>query len=150
MKYLEEMEASSTHWAVKWRDEFDHLERTALVATKDIAKQVAELVSRGRYERDKAVAEERQGSFIPYLMRSETGGKEIVYAEYILSPAWKAKADEAKKRVNSRCQVCNSPDKIQAHHRTYERLGYERPEDITVLCDECHERHHVATKANRA
>jgi hypothetical protein len=28
--------------------------------------------------------------------------------------------------------------KLEVHHRTYTRLGFEIPEDITVLCDDCH------------
>lgn len=67
------------------------------------------------------------------------------YNQYIQSPEWRAKADEAKKRAGYRCQVCNRPSSIvtlHAHHRTYERLGHERPEDITVLCEDCHKLFH--------
>src|SRR3990167_484374 len=63
------------------------------------------------------------------------------YQAYLNSPEWKAKAEEAKKRAGYRCQLCNRPRgvvKLEAHHRTYERVGQERPEDITVLCGECH------------
>lgn len=63
------------------------------------------------------------------------------YYEYIKSPVWKKKADAAKERADYRCQICNRhQDEVQldAHHRTYERLGHERNEDITVLCHDCH------------
>lgn len=63
------------------------------------------------------------------------------YRTYINSLEWKQKAEEAKKRVGHRCQICNrSRDEtvLNAHHRTYERLGNELPEDITVLCRGCH------------
>jgi len=60
------------------------------------------------------------------------------YFEYINSPEWKARAEKAKERAGHRCQVCNSPDSLHAHHRTYEHLGDEDPMDITVLCDKCH------------
>ena len=67
----------------------------------------------------------------------------VDYYTYIASPEWHAKAEAAKKRVGYRCQVCNiGRDEgaiLDAHHRTYERLGHERPEDITVLCRDCHE-----------
>ncbi len=65
----------------------------------------------------------------------------INYKEYIISNAWQEKAKAAKSRANWKCQVCNeSNDKVvlDAHHRTYERLGDELPEDITVLCRDCH------------
>ena len=65
------------------------------------------------------------------------------YSEYIKSPEWKKRSEEAKKRAGQRCQICNRPRGhrivLDAHHRTYERFGNELPEDITVLCRECHE-----------
>lgn len=61
------------------------------------------------------------------------------YLEYINSPEWEARANNAKRRAGDRCQVCNSPNNLQVHHRTYIRLGQEIPDDLTVLCDTCHE-----------
>jgi hypothetical protein len=61
------------------------------------------------------------------------------YLAYIESPEWKARSEAAKKRVGYRCQVCNNPGQLNAHHRTYERLGCEDDLDITVLCRHCHE-----------
>jgi hypothetical protein len=63
----------------------------------------------------------------------------VFYDEYIRSPEWKAKADAAKEKAGYRCQVCNGKDRLEAHHRNYDHLGDERPEDITVLCHACHE-----------
>lgn len=69
--------------------------------------------------------------------------KRLDYYTYIRSSEWKQKAAAAKKRAGNRCQVCNRGRKdgvrLDAHHRTYERLGNERPGDITVLCRDCHE-----------
>lgn len=70
------------------------------------------------------------------------GGDSIDYHEYINSPAWKEKAKAAKIAANYRCQICNTvgtDSTLNAHHRTYERLGNELPKDITVLCKKCHE-----------
>ena len=67
------------------------------------------------------------------------------YKDYIASPEWRLKANEAKGRAGHRCQVCNKPSSqvtLDAHHRTYERLGNELPEDITVLCRKCHSIYH--------
>lgn len=64
------------------------------------------------------------------------------YYRYIQSQGWREKAEEAKARAGNRCQVCNrsrAEVQLDAHHRTYERLGNELPEDITVLCRECHQ-----------
>lgn len=66
----------------------------------------------------------------------------INYDKYIQSLPWKEKAKQAKEHAGNRCQLCNSPDNLAVHHRTYERLGCELPEDLTVLCKNCHSRFH--------
>ncbi len=75
----------------------------------------------------------------------------IDYREYIRSDEWRETATAAKVRADWRCQVCNRPSTdvtLDAHHRTYERLGHELPEDITVLCRDCHELYE-SNKAHR-
>jgi hypothetical protein len=77
--------------------------------------------------------------FEAFILGLIAGNRKVNYYEYIASPAWKRKANAAKKRAGYRCQVCNEGGvTLDAHHRTYERLGHERPEDITVLCRSCH------------
>ncbi|WP_420643004.1 HNH endonuclease [Candidatus Leptofilum sp.] len=75
----------------------------------------------------------------------------VNYKAYIRSKEWKLKAEEAKARAGNRCQLCNrsrSEVQLEAHHRTYERLGHELAGDITVLCRDCHHAHEKS-KANR-
>ncbi len=76
--------------------------------------------------------------------------KRVNYYEYIKSAEWKSKADAAKELAGGRCQVCNKTGNLNAHHRTYERLGKELPEDITVLCRDCHELYELNRKAKKA
>ena len=64
------------------------------------------------------------------------------YDRYIQSDAWRKRADECKRRAGYRCQLCNSAGPLEAHHRTYERLGREKPEDLTCLCSRCHREYH--------
>jgi hypothetical protein len=81
--------------------------------------------------------------FEAFLLGLIYGNRKVNYKKYIASPEWKKKASAAKKRAGYRCQICNRSKRdgvqLDAHHRTYERLGHERPEDITVLCHRCHE-----------
>jgi hypothetical protein len=79
--------------------------------------------------------------FDALILGMVAGNRRVDYYKYIASPAWKRKAEAAKEAAGYRCQVCNrSRDEVQldAHHRTYQRLGCERPEDVTVLCHDCH------------
>ena len=63
---------------------------------------------------------------------------------YLRSDHWAAVREAALKRAGHRCQVCNAPDRLDVHHRTYERLGNEEPGDVTVLCRRCHAVFHQA------
>jgi 5-methylcytosine-specific restriction endonuclease McrA len=48
----------------------------------------------------------------------------------------KAKLDQAGRR----CERCGSVNgRMDVHHKTYDRLGNERLEDLVVLCVRCHE-----------
>jgi 5-methylcytosine-specific restriction endonuclease McrA len=67
----------------------------------------------------------------------------VRYKDYLSSQRWKRKARAARQRAGYRCQLCNGRDgTLEVHHRTYERLGFELPGDLIVLCSVCHGRHH--------
>lgn len=64
------------------------------------------------------------------------------YADYLASPHW----EDVRQRfyaVNPRQCACGSKA-VALHHRTYERLGAERLEDLEAVCRKCHrDRHQV-------
>lgn len=85
-------------------------------------------------------------------LRASAKDRREFYYRYIVSPDWKKKADEAKRRAGYRCQVCNKSNKIvtlNTHHRTYENLGNEKSDDLTVLCAGCHDTFHKAGRLAR-
>lgn len=67
------------------------------------------------------------------------------YIKYLQSPEWKAfKAIIVQERKN-KCEQCESDGKntcIDLHHITYVRLGHELPQDVKLLCRNCHEAVH--------
>lgn len=69
------------------------------------------------------------------------------YYDYLRTPAWEQVREDALARARYRCQTCNSPDDLHVHHRTYERLGKERPDDVVALCRTCHNAVHGITIA---
>lgn len=72
------------------------------------------------------------------------------YDAYLHSQAWRNRRLAAIEAAGGRCQLCNSPDNLEAHHRTYVRFGRELPGDLTVLCGECHQLYHGRVAAERA
>ena len=61
------------------------------------------------------------------------------YFAYMNSSTWREKRSAAIQRAGGRCQICGlSNRRLQVHHNSYERLGFESPEDLIVVCDRCH------------
>jgi hypothetical protein len=64
------------------------------------------------------------------------------YRRYLQTPEWRERADATKARFAGHCALCNAADGLEAHHRTYDRVGRELPEDLTALCSDCHRAYH--------
>lgn len=66
--------------------------------------------------------------------------KRMPYQAFMNSAYWFAVSSVAKSRAGMRCQVCNNPEGIQTHHRTYDTHGKEHLNmmDLVVLCALCH------------
>lgn len=65
------------------------------------------------------------------------------YADYVASDAWRLSPARLAELLacGGRCRTCNLPEPdvvLEVHHRTYERLGCELPEDLVALCQDCH------------
>ena len=63
------------------------------------------------------------------------------YAEYMASPEWQTTRLATLERDGHQCQHCGRAGN-EAHHLRYDRLGNERPTDLTTLCEDCHGRAH--------
>lgn len=66
------------------------------------------------------------------------------YKDFLNTKYWKAIAEKVKRRAGDKCNVCNSTENLNVHHRTYEHHGYElyNLKDLVCLCKECHEKYH--------
>lgn len=64
------------------------------------------------------------------------------YEDYLKTLEWQEKRDQALERDGYRCRNCNSNEKLHVHHRTYIRRGNEEINDLTTLCNDCHEHFH--------
>lgn len=69
-------------------------------------------------------------------------GRDLTYEEYIRSPWWRARKAAVIRYRGERCERCGCTHWLQLHHRTYERLCRELPEDVELLCDQCHREEH--------
>lgn len=64
------------------------------------------------------------------------------YKAYLNSPRWKAIRKRLYREYEYKCAMCGSPKNLNVHHITYDNLGEEKDEDLTVLCQKCHSELH--------
>lgn len=67
---------------------------------------------------------------------------QMPYEEYLETAEWAEKRDLVLERDAYMCRVCSSRARLQIHHRTYARRGNEDLNDLTTLCERCHENAH--------
>jgi 5-methylcytosine-specific restriction endonuclease McrA len=64
------------------------------------------------------------------------------YQEYLNTPEWQAMREFINDRYNKRCALCGSKSDLMVHHKSYERKGYEDPDDLILICGDCHRKFH--------
>lgn len=70
---------------------------------------------------------------------------EMRYDLYLQTVEWQTLRRIKLETAGHRCQICYSDaGPLEVHHRTYERRGRERLDDLTVLCRRCHQVYHDA------
>jgi 5-methylcytosine-specific restriction endonuclease McrA len=60
------------------------------------------------------------------------------YEDHIRSEKWAIKRAFALNRAGKACEKCGYMFGLQVHHKHYRNLGDEKPEDLEVLCLDCH------------
>ncbi len=68
--------------------------------------------------------------------------RDLPYLEYLQSDHWRDVRRDAYRRAGGRCQVCGATRALECHHNNYAHLGNERPEDVIILCRDCHRLFH--------
>jgi len=60
------------------------------------------------------------------------------YKRHIGSKQWRATKQRLLLERGGCCERCGREPPLMLHHKTYERLGRERDEDLELVCDACH------------
>lgn len=68
--------------------------------------------------------------------------RRLPYAEYLQTAHWQRVRTLALEQAGHTCDLCGRDDRLEVHHRTYERVGFERQSDLIVLCHDCHRDFH--------
>jgi hypothetical protein len=92
----------------------------------------AALQQAGKQRREAFYAERYQRTRAEWLAK---------YHVYLLSEPWRKRRDGAMERAGWRCERCGERAE-HVHHRSYERVFEERPEDLEAVCGACHRHEH--------
>jgi hypothetical protein len=71
------------------------------------------------------------------------------YPDYLQTPEWAERRRGALRRAGHACEACGGHGRLNVHHRTYERRGKEKIDDLRVLCDDCHVAVHTGGGSHR-
>jgi hypothetical protein len=75
--------------------------------------------------------------------------KTMPYREYLQTPEWQKRRFSMLRWSRRKCEECHGKNKLQVHHKTYERRGHELSSDLMVLCKDCHETLHLREEIAR-
>lgn len=64
--------------------------------------------------------------------------RSIPYEAYLKTPYWRELREVVLQQRRGRCESCGQRERLQVHHKCYERLGFENLSDLEVLCADCH------------
>jgi len=70
-------------------------------------------------------------------------GPSLEYQAVMQSPGWRRRRSHAIRQAGRRCQECGAAGPLDVHHLSYAHLGDERPYELAVLCEACHQRVHA-------
>jgi hypothetical protein len=65
--------------------------------------------------------------------------RSMAYQNHIRSSQWRGTREVMFKLRGKKCEICGSSDRLELHHKTYERFGHELPSDLEILCKRHHE-----------
>jgi len=71
-----------------------------------------------------------------------TSKKVTSYHRYLRSSHWEQIRTSALQRAGFVCDLCGTTSDLEVHHLTYDNIGHELPEDLVVLCHDCHRKEH--------
>lgn len=128
---LDELEEMAIEAERAWREKTEQQNRA-----KDFA------IIRGEVQ---SSAFRRFNTMVRHLTQEEVAAlKTAPYKEFLGSLYWEIVRKYVIARKRGRCELCNTSNHLQVHHRTYEHRGeeYNHLEDLVLLCRNCHAKFH--------
>lgn len=74
----------------------------------------------------------------PLLHDGTREKQDIPYRLYLLTRHWRIARAKAIALADGKCSTCGDKYRLNVHHLTYAHLWHEYANDVSVLCETCH------------
>lgn len=72
------------------------------------------------------------------------------YAAYLRSPHWRRLRKRYQAERPWACDICEDDERLELHHKTYDRVGDGQLDDLIPLCQRCHSLLHQLVREGQA
>lgn len=72
--------------------------------------------------------------------------KKLNYQSYLRSGKWERIRNKMFELRGRKCERCENKAELHIHHLHYQTIFNERPEDLMILCSNCHKKEHRIVK----
>jgi 5-methylcytosine-specific restriction endonuclease McrA len=81
---------------------------------------------------------------VPIISIAKSDLCALTYQEFLNSDYWRYVRTIKLNQAQNKCELCNSDEALNVHHKTYEHHGEEHKHlsDLIVLCHKCHSKFH--------
>lgn len=77
------------------------------------------------------------------IPKHRTSKRYLSYSDFLHSNEWRDIKNNLFSIRGKKCEKCESTVRIQVHHKHYNKpWGEEKPEDLLIVCETCHEKIH--------
>jgi len=102
-----------------------------------IKKELA-LYNNGKYFKKKKKKKPKKGN-----RKKKSKGLDVnKYREYLKSKEWSEIRNDIYQIRGKKCECCGSVNDLHVHHLHYKNIFKEEPEDLVLLCADCHNEEH--------
>jgi hypothetical protein len=114
---------------------------------KDVYRAVEELLGEDYYLPKKKRNKKKKRVKRDYKkLPKELTDRQIKYRDYLLSSEWVQLRIDLIKFRGYICERCPNIKNLHVHHKHYDNIFNEEPEDLEIICSSCHAKEHGKKK----
>lgn len=107
------------------------------ITRKQLKRELKRLTKKKRKKQPKKTQKQRAKAGVKQRKRYKKK-----YQDYLKSKEWAEIKLDLYQTRGKKCEVCGSNKRIEVHHKHYNNVFKEEPNDLLLLCHDCHSKEH--------